>query len=160
MADDPKDPDDPKPDPKDELGDAGKKALESERKARREAEKQLQEIQSQLKELRDRDKSESEKFADRVAAAEKRASDAEAALTRLEVALDKGLTKTQARRLVGSTVEELEADAEDLLSSFKGDAEKPPAPNKPTETLRGGGDPTSEPSVDIRKVVEAIPRDL
>jgi len=39
---------------------------------------------------------------------------------RLEVALDKGLTKVQAKRLIGSTVEELEADADELLASFGG----------------------------------------
>lgn len=35
-----------------------------------------------------------------------------------EVALDKGLTKTQAKRLVGKTREELEADADELLAEW------------------------------------------
>lgn len=39
---------------------------------------------------------------------------------RLEVALEMGLTKTQAKRLVGTTEEELKKDAEELLESFGG----------------------------------------
>jgi predicted RNase H-like nuclease (RuvC/YqgF family) len=39
---------------------------------------------------------------------------------RLRVALKKGLSETQAKRLVGKTEEELEADADDLLASFGG----------------------------------------
>lgn len=39
---------------------------------------------------------------------------------RLEIALDKGLTKRQAARLVGNTREELEEDAEELLKEFGG----------------------------------------
>jgi hypothetical protein len=58
--------------------------------------------------------------------AEKRAEAAEKELnsTRLEalrasVALAKGLTPTQAKRLIGSTSEELEADADELLADIK-----------------------------------------
>jgi len=39
---------------------------------------------------------------------------------RLQVALDKGLTLRQAKRLVGKTLEELEADADDILDTFGG----------------------------------------
>lgn len=39
---------------------------------------------------------------------------------KLRVALRKGLTEVQAKRLVGSTEEELEADADELLESFGG----------------------------------------
>lgn len=42
---------------------------------------------------------------------------------RLEVAIDKGLTPNQAKRLVGETKEELEADAEELLKDFGGSKE-------------------------------------
>lgn len=39
---------------------------------------------------------------------------------RLQVALEKGLTMRQAKRLVGKTKEELEADADDILDTFGG----------------------------------------
>jgi hypothetical protein len=55
-------------------------------------------------------------------AAAKAQKDGEADLIALkyEVALDLGLTKVQARRLMGTTKEELEQDAEELLASFGG----------------------------------------
>ena len=39
-------------------------------------------------------------------------------MLRLEIAAEKGLTPAQARRLVGNTREELEADADELLEAF------------------------------------------
>jgi hypothetical protein len=166
MADDeePATGDEAKPD----LGDAGKKALEAERKARRDAEKAANDLKARLQELEDRDKSDGEKLAGRIAAAEKRADEAEARALRLEVAHSKGLTAAQARRLVGASKEELEADADDLLASFsppksdepeeEPEGERPSPTNRPTPSLRGGGDPTQEPEPDIRSVVDAIPR--
>lgn len=85
-----------------------------------------------------------------------RAEKAEAQLLRYEVGTAKGLTSAQAKRLVGSTKEELEADADDLLSSFG--SEPRPTGDKPQERLRGGGDPDDEPDEDISKVVADIPR--
>jgi len=38
---------------------------------------------------------------------------------RLEVASEQGLTSAQAKRLVGTTRDELEADAKELLDTFK-----------------------------------------
>jgi len=46
---------------------------------------------------------------------------------RLEVALEKGLTATQAKRLVGTSREEFEADADELLKDLGKTA--PPKPN-------------------------------
>jgi membrane protein involved in colicin uptake len=46
------------------------------------------------------------------------AAAATAAALRMQVAADKGLTPKQAERLQGSTQEELEADADDLLNTF------------------------------------------
>lgn len=173
MADDPKkDPatgDDPKPtdDPKpndDGLGEAGKKALEAERKARREAEKEKKDLEARLKDLEDKDKSENERLADKLKTAESNAATATADSLRLRVALRKGLNETQAKRLVGTTEEELESDADDLLASFKpaDDDKKDPKPGpggKPVEDLKGGGDPTDEPEeTDPRKLADSIPR--
>lgn len=103
----------------DALGDAGKKALEAERRNARAAAKERDALAAKLKEFEDRDKSESEKAAERAAAAEKRVAELEAQATRLEVAFENGLTPAQAKRLVGSTREELEADAKELLATFK-----------------------------------------
>lgn len=72
-----------------------------------------------LEEIENASKTEQQRAAEALTAAERRASEAEAAALRLEVAADKGLTPAQAKRLVGSTREELEADAEDLLTNFK-----------------------------------------
>jgi hypothetical protein len=162
MADDPNEPatGDPKPeDPKPDLGDAGKKAIDEERKARREAERQLKEMGDQLKSMQDKDKSESERLTEKVAQLEKDLHRATAKADRFEVALEKGLDMTRAKRLTGETREELEADADELTAWQTGEP-KPAVPGKPTADLRGGGDPTQEPEADIRKVVDSIPRGI
>lgn len=165
-ADDPQDPKDPKdpadkPDPKEDLGDAGKRALDAERKARAAAEKRAKEAEAKAKEFEDRDKTETQKAADARTAAEKRAEEAEAKSLRLEVAFEKGLTPKQAKRLTGSTREELEADADELLEDFKpGDGKQTVTPGggKPKERLRGGGDPGDEPEeTDPAKLAANIP---
>lgn len=161
MADDPKDPDDPAtgdpaPD-KPDMGDAGKKALETERKARRDAERQLREMGDQLKALQDKDKSDSERLTEKVTQLEKDLAAATAKADRFEVALEKGLDMTRAKRLTGSTRDELEADADELITWTAGTGDKP-VPGKPTPDLKGGGDPTEEPEVDVRAVVDSIPR--
>jgi hypothetical protein len=56
---------------------------------------------------------------DRVAEVERKAQESEARALRAEVANAKGLTASQAKRLIGSTKEELEADAEELLKDFE-----------------------------------------
>lgn len=127
-ADPPAEPADPPAD----LGDAGKKALEAERQARKAAEAAAREAQKKVKEYEDRDKSEAEKAQERAEAAEKRAADLELENSRIMVAVEKGLTPAQAKRLVGSTREELEADAEQLLKDFPaptGDGPRRPAPD-------------------------------
>lgn len=132
-----------------DLGDAGKKALAEERRARREAEarlKELEPIAAKAKQLEDAKKSEAEKLTEKLTAAETRATAAEDRALRLEVATAKGLTQAQAKRLVGSTKAELEADADELLASFgggpdNGGAKKPAGNKKPVENLRPGGMP-------------------
>ena len=102
-----------------DLGDAGKKALDAERRDKRAAEKRAADLEARLKEFEDRDKTESTKALERAEAAEKAAAAAEARALRLEIAAEKGLTPAQAKRLVGETREELEADATELLETFK-----------------------------------------
>lgn len=55
---------------------------------------------------------------ERVAGIEQQAKESEARALRAEVANAKGLTPTQAKRLVGATKEELEADADELLKDL------------------------------------------
>lgn len=55
---------------------------------------------------------------ERVAEIERQARESEARALRAEVANAKGLTPTQAKRLIGTTREELEADADELLKDI------------------------------------------
>lgn len=130
-----------------------------------------------LKTASDSSKSEVDKLAERLAAAEKRLAEADARAMRAEVAAVKGLTEAQARRLQGSTREELEADADELLSLFRpadGDkADKAGEPagddggkggddtggkltvsRRPQEILRTGAAPATEGDLDGKKADE------
>lgn len=73
-------------------------------------------------------KSDIEKATAAAAEAAERAAAAELRALRLEVAGDKGLSPSQAKRLVGTTREELEADADELLADF-------PPTSKPSDKL-------------------------
>lgn len=150
MADDPTP--DPKPDPtpKDELGDAGKKALDAERKARRDAENALKAAEHELDKLKadsDSTKSEMDKVLSKIDGLEKRAADAERKALVAEVAQAKKLPAAIAGRLTGTTKEELEADADELIEALglggnDGDDEgaKPKTSplTRPKEKLRSG----------------------
>jgi predicted Zn-dependent protease len=72
--------------PDEELGEQGKKALEAERAARKAAENDKKVRAAKVKELEDRDKTETEKAAERLSEAEKRATAVEARATRAEIA--------------------------------------------------------------------------
>lgn len=153
--------------------DGLKKALAAERKAAAEGRKAVKALEAKLKEFEDRDKTDGEKLADRVAKAEAEAAKATAEAAKLRVGMDKGLTLRQAMRLQGETEEELAADADDLLETFpgksgeksetdeagKGDGERRPPSRRPTEDLSGGGDPTNPPEeMDPAKLAAFIPR--
>lgn len=68
---------------------------------------------------------------ERVAQIERQAKDSETRALRAEVANAKGLTPNQAKRLVGETREELEADADELMRDL--DAQKANGNHVPTE---------------------------
>ena len=123
--------------------------------------KELEPLAAKAQELEDAGKTETQRLAEAASAAEKRAAEAEAKILRLEVAGEKGLTPAQARRLVGTTKEELEADADELLASF-GQPQAPkatPPTQKPTEALRGGTSPDDPPEeTDPHKLAALIPR--
>lgn len=112
----------PAQDPKGEQPDPEPKGDETDWKAEaRKWEQRAKENKTaaeKLAEIEESKKTEIEKAAERAKAAEERATKAEGELMRLFVAHNKGLTPGQAKRLVGSTKEELEADADEILAEF------------------------------------------
>lgn len=88
--------------------------------------------------------------ADDVAAKDKRITDLEAATLRYEVAFDLGLPKEIASRLMGTTKEEMLADAEKLVELI---APAKRSTRRPTEAMGGGLDPDKEPEeTDLKKL--------
>lgn len=77
-----------------------------------------------LDEIEQANKTELERVQAALEAAQSQLSQSETSALRSQVALAKGLTPTQAKRLVGSTLEELEADADELLADLKATAPK------------------------------------
>lgn len=114
----------PKPKPTETVEFWKQKAREQEARAKANAD-----AATKLQQFEDRDKSESQRLTERLEAAEKRAADLESRSLRMEVAADKGLTPAQAKRLVGSTRDELEADADELKETFKPADETPAVPS-------------------------------
>lgn len=122
---------------------------------------------TKINEAQHEGKSESEKLAGQLADLEKKLADSGARALRAEVVAAKGLTPAQAKRLSGTTREELEADADELLEAFPsagGGAGAPPSQQPRSAAgggghLSGGGDPTegAEEKVDPAKLAEAIP---
>jgi hypothetical protein len=175
---------DGKKDDDDTLGDAGKRALAAERDARRKAEADLKTARDELGKVKadqDTSKSDMQKVLDKVAGLEKRAEEAERKALVAAVAAEHKLTPGQARRLQGSTRDELEADAKDLLEAFgtkaegdddknkgngkgdddgKGDKGDKPGIGRPKEKLRPGaaGDDT-EGEID-RKKADELAKDI
>lgn len=146
------------------LGDPGKRALEAIRTERNAAKATAADL---AKKLADYEKAEADKTEESKSEAQKReeahtalatrAEKAEHALLRLEVAQEHGLTAAQAKRLVGTTKEELEADAAEIAELF---APATPTPNaRPKARLRGGSAPNEEPDVtDPKKLAADIRR--
>lgn len=124
--------------------------------------KEAEEKASKYDDLENAQKSESEKLNEKAADLEKRATTAERDAARLRVALNKGLTATQAKRLVGDTEEELEADADELLADFspkedekekdkEDEAPEADSQRRPKERLRPGAAPSAEPEANDPK---------
>ena len=120
----------------------------------RKEKEQLKPLAQKARELEEAQKSEQEKLQDQLRTLQQQNEQSATETARLTVALSKGLTEVQARRLVGSTVEELEADAEELLASFKTD--DPPPNRRPQEKLRPGASPDAEPEPDPKKIADSI----
>lgn len=110
---------------------------------------QLKTKASEFDKLADAQKTEAQKAADAVTAADTRAQAAERRALLLEVAAEKGITAAQAKRLVGSTREELLADADEFLSSLPKAATGQSGgtnTHRPVESLKSGVLPPNDPS--------------
>lgn len=127
------------------LGENGVKALAAERDARKAAE-------ARIKELEDASKSDEQKRAERFDQLEK--SDGEKAgaigsleskLLRYQVASAKGLDLEAAERLIGSSQEEIEADADKWIAKWG--KSNGPAP-VPGAGVRGDGHSEVSPGID------------
>ena len=138
-GDPPADPADPPADPDDDpdkpagTGDAGKQAIDRMKAERNAARKELRDAKALLEKLTplqkladalggapadDDGKPDVDALAKRLAQHEEDLGKERLARFRAEVAHEKGLTADQAKRLVGTTREELAADADELLKVF------------------------------------------
>lgn len=124
--------------------------------------KRLAEFEQAEKDAADAKKDDLTKAQEAQGSLRKQLDDSTLENTRLRVALAKGLSEKQAARLVGSTREELEADADDFLADLAPAKKDDPDPvsGKPREKLpRGGGDPDDEVvETDPDKLAAQIPR--
>lgn len=132
------------------------------------AKKDASDARAKVKEFEDKDKSEAQKHEERATSAEQRAAEAEGSALRIEVALDKapeGMAIAQirklAKRLTGTTKEELEADADELFADFvpdNGGGTGSPT-GRPRERLRPGAVPAAEAEEnDPAKLAAQVPR--
>lgn len=113
------------------------------RKEAAENRKALEAATARLRELEDRDKSDLEKAAQRATESERRATEAEAKLLRVQIAAEKNMPASAVALLTGTTREEIEASAASLAAyaqdlekkapGFDGGARRdpPPAEKKP-----------------------------
>lgn len=97
--------------PKQEIPAEVKRALQ---KANKEAET----LRLKLKDFEDRDKTDAQRLQEERDALKLERDQLALENLRREVADEKGLTPAQARRLVGSSREELESDADDVIATF------------------------------------------
>lgn len=110
--------------------------------------------------LADAQKTTEQRLNDQLSAVQKENAELKYAQLRADVAVAKGLSPKLARRLTGTTREELEADADDLLEEFPKPEQKVALSQKPKENLRGGGRAGDEEpeETDPRKLAARIPR--
>lgn len=120
---------------------------------------------TELAKIKEADKTEAQKAADKAAEMEQRATAAELASLRTDVALDKapeGMSVAQvrklAKRLAGATREELEADAVELFAEFT-PAASDDSKRRPKERLRTGATGDTEPDEnDPKKLAAQVSR--
>lgn len=127
-------------------------------KALAKANEEAKQARLKVKEYEDRDKTDAERTSEKLQTLEKDLTTAQADAVRFEIALEKGLTKSQAKRLVGSTREELEADADELMKDLGLDdeGEKPSSPRRPKERLKPGASNQDEPEKSPQELADAV----
>lgn len=114
---------------------------------------------AELDQLKDANKSETQRLSDQLAGLQRENETLKLTQLRADVAAEKGIPAKFARRLTGTTREELEADADDLLETLPKPDPVVAMTQKPRENLRGGGRPDEEPEeTDPRKLAAKIPR--
>jgi hypothetical protein len=117
------------------LGEGGVKALKAEREANKAAKAELAELQAKLKTFEDKDKTEAEKQAEKLASLEKSSTENALKAQRYEVAAEAGLPLKLAGRIRGDDHDSMLADAKELLS-YAGD--KPHTPKPDPSQGKGG----------------------
>jgi hypothetical protein len=146
------------------LGPAGEKALTAEREARKALERQLAEL-APLRKLAEAIGGQQGDPAagkvdpvaalqDRLAKHEETLAEERAARYRAEVAHEKGLTAAQAARLIGTTRDELSADADALVAAFGSTPQAKPGTPRPdlSQGAKGTGAADTEALIaDARK---------
>lgn len=137
-----------------DLGDNGQKALATERAARKAAEKSARELAAKVQAFEDASKSETEKAAARAEAAEKRASDAEAKVLRVEIADELAVPKELREFLTASDEDGLRAQAEKVLAAFNA-AMAENGPRQPKPDPSQGAKPSNGPDLD-RQIADAL----
>ncbi len=124
-----------------DLGDGGKRALDAERRARRQAEKAAADAAARIKEYEDRDKTESQKLAEQLAALKAEAATARAETLRLRVAAETGLPADLHEFLVGDDEESVRAQARKLQAATAAATDpRRPAPDPTQGAKQGAGD--------------------
>ena len=111
--------------------------------------------------IEDAQKTESQRAADRIATLEREAADAKSTALRYEVGAEKGVPTKLLRYLTGSTKEELEANAAQLLADFGTGTDPGKATHsKPREALRPGAAPgaSPEPNAEINNRIREAAR--
>lgn len=119
----------------DQGNDGAKRALAAERRNAQQAARRADQLQARLDELENAGKTEAERLQGTLQTTTQERDTATATVARLEVALEKGLSAVLAKRLVGNTREELEADADELLKTFS------PAATDDLDLGKRGGTP-------------------
>lgn len=123
------------------LGAPGLAALKSEREAKSAAERRAAAAEARIKEFEDRDKSEAEKQAERLAEFERENAELKSAKTRVEVAATKGVPAELFAGPASNSPEDLAAFA-DVLIKFKGEPQAPRLhiPNEGKSPTQQSGD--------------------
>lgn len=124
----------------------GERALKRVKSERDELKARIAEFEKAQKEAEDAKLSEQERLQRSTEEYRTRAEQAESRLTRLEIAHRYGLTEGQAKRLVGTTSEELDADAQALLEELGQTTPRPADAVQPRAQarLRGGTVPEDD----------------